>query len=171
VGKQGDPGDIPERPQALPGPAALIDADGALLAGLDTDSFQAEFLGTWPAPGAEDHHVGLHRGAVVKGDNRATALAPDAGDGAAGVDGDAVPGERLGGELADTGVLAVHEPGAPLDDGRLGAHPGVELAELDADGTAAHHQHPARDVTHRGGLPVGPHGDAVEAVDGGPHGL
>src|SRR6202011_3169967 len=40
VGEQGDPGDVPERPQALPRPAPLIDGDGAVLAGLDADSVQ-----------------------------------------------------------------------------------------------------------------------------------
>src|SRR6266567_1455583 len=38
------------------------------------------------------------------------------------------------------GVLAVDQPAGPLDDGDLRAHPGIELAEFDADRAAADHQ-------------------------------
>jgi hypothetical protein len=73
--------------------------------------------------------------------------------------------------LADAGVFPVDEPAGPLDDDDLRAHPGVELAEFDADRAAADQQHPAGDVTHVGGLPVGPHRHAVQAVDVRPHWL
>jgi hypothetical protein len=82
-----------------------------------------------------------------------------------GADGDAVGGQRLFRQRTDAGILPVQESAGPLDDGDLGAHPGVELAQLDAGRAAADQQHPGRDVAHVGGLPVRPHRHLVQAVD------
>jgi hypothetical protein len=147
----------------------VVDRDLAAAAGGHAYGLQAEPGGGRLAPGAEDHHVGLGLGAVVEGDDRPAGGGPGPGGGVPGMDGDPVGGQRVAGQLADPGVLPVDQPAGPLDDGDLRAHPGVELAEFDADRAAADQQHAAGDVSHAGGLPVRPHRHPVQAVDVRPY--
>src|SRR5215469_18924338 len=115
----------------------LSTGDGTAAIRPDPGSFQAEPGGGGTASGAQDHHIGLHVGAVVEGEDGAAADWPGADRGAPGVDGDALSRERLPRQIADPGVLPVDQGSAALDDSDLGAHPGVEQAEFGADRAAA----------------------------------
>src|SRR5713101_5199075 len=111
-----------------PGPAPVVDGDPAAPGQRHSRGIQPEPRSSRATAGAEDHHVGLHLAAVIQRHHRHLAGLAGADGGDPGADGDTLGGKRAGGQLADARVLAIDEPVRPLHDGRLGAHPGVELA-------------------------------------------
>ncbi|HEV2810245.1 MAG TPA: hypothetical protein VGV93_07615, partial [Acidimicrobiales bacterium] len=76
------------------------------------------------------------------------------------------PSLRFCDELADARLFPVEEAVAALHDGDLHAEVGEEQAGLHADGAAPDQHRPSGQFLGGVGLPVGPRGDLVEALDG-----
>src|SRR5262249_23483924 len=131
-----DAGDVADRPDAVRGPAALIDVDAARV-GLDADGLEADASRPWTAAGRDNDLRAVRLVAVVELDDLLAALGVDADGAAADQEADSVLLQDLLQQPADPRVLAVGEARRSLDDRHRAAEAGQELRQLDRDDAAA----------------------------------
>ena len=118
--EHGHAGHVADRPDALGGPAALVDLDPAP-SGLDADVLQADALRAWAATGGDDDLPAASLLARVELDDPLSVLGAHADGALAEEQLDPVLGQDLAEQLADLRVLAVGESRRPLDDGHVRA--------------------------------------------------
>ena len=129
---------------------AGVDLDLAARAEHDAELVEAEPLGVGPAAGGDQHDVGVERLlAVVLAQLVGDADAALAGLGALhrGAEDDlqALLGQQLLQRPADLEVHAGGDLVEELEHRHLGAEPGIDRAELEADDAGADHRQPLRD--------------------------
>src|SRR5204863_2625605 len=115
--------------------AVLVGGDALPLVELDADLLEAEILHGWPAPGRDEHQVGLD-GLPAEMDAQPTAGVLDLVTGGLEVECDPALLELLRELLPRVRVLLRDQLGEHLDDRHLGAEAPEDRGELAADDSA-----------------------------------
>ena len=126
----------------------------------------AQAGGRRPATDRDEEQLGLDDVAALDGHGDAAVGRLDALERRAGAEGDAALAEGALQHLRRGLVLGGDQPGQGLDDGDLGAEGAPHARELDADDTAAEHDHRRRHPVEAQRLLGGDHALAVDLEAG-----